>query len=137
MRVTINRREQENKEKTGFFSSKTTTAYIVQAIVEFSETEKATIRKYNLGSTVLFHERFDNLIEQYKANNLPYKEEAVSFSLTIDKLIKEPFQRGFATPMLANEFENKVKGEILPALKQLIEGNTTTSAEPKSETFEL
>ncbi len=135
MRVTINRREQQNKEKTGLFSSKTTTAYIVQAVVEFSETEIAIIRKTNLGNSVLYHEHFDNLENYYKSHDMPYKDEAVNFYLTVDKLIKEPFQRGFPTPIEANEFERKLKTDILPALKACIQ--ESASAEPKSETFEL
>ena len=139
MRVTINRSEQQSKEKTGFFSSKIKTSYIVQAVVEFSETELAIVRTCKLGNTVLYHEHFDKLEAYYKEHDFPYKEEVVNFYLTIDKLIAEPFQRGFDTPLQANQFENKLKSDILPAVKSLIQENIEArdSAESKSETFEL
>jgi hypothetical protein len=111
----------------------------VQAVVEFSETEVAVIRNFNLGDTVLYHEHFDKLEAYYKAHDLPYKDEVVNFYLTIDKLIAEPFQRGFDTPLKASQFENELKSEILPSLKSFIQENIEARdrAESKSETFEL
>ena len=137
MRVTINRSEKQSKEKTGLFSSRIKTSYIVQAVVEFSETEIAIVRKSNLGNTVLYHEHFDTLEEFYKSRDIPYKDEVVNFYLTIDKLIAEPFQRGFDTPLQANQFENKLKSDILPTLKSFIQENIEArdSAEAKSETL--
>lgn len=84
--------------------------YRVTAHIDFSEEEKAIVRRFALGTH-----------EAYKA------EQAIdfpNFSYTIGDLIyKRPHIRLFPTALAARMFEQELTGKILPCVKDYIAGN--------------
>jgi hypothetical protein len=124
MHITLNRSDREEKVKTGIFSSKMVTYYFVSAKIEFSEVELAVIKKRHLGDAII-----------YTRDTIPGGTQ-FPYNFTIDQIVKNhSINDTFFTPIEANNFEKLLKSELLPTLKDYIDGNADSAS--KSETFEL
>jgi hypothetical protein len=117
MRVQIDREEKT----TGLL--KKTTQYTVKLTVQFSETELAIIKQRKL----------DDLIVYKYPYVAPFSGPGEMEVMV--KMLRTPSYRSFPTIIDAEAFEQKLRDEILPTLKEYIE----TSAMPskKSSAFEL
>ena len=143
MRVAIERRAQPYEVPgKGMFSASTNSVYHqVLLSITFSQEALAIINKYDLWSMPL-DEITDSLAAELGA---AYREASASTRAIIDAptilklkdfLDRQPFVRSFDTPGEADHYEQKLKKEILPKIKQAIESVSTTR-ESKAETFEL
>ena len=126
MKVTIVRTEIPKKVKTGFLRSEMVPTYQINANIDFSPEELAIIKKQRLGPTIVY----TNMTPGYE------NDRAMDFNFTIDFIVKnKAIHDRFDTVIEANNFENKLKEDLLPTLKGYIAGNESTGN--KSETLEF
>ena len=124
MQVTIESKEVTVKPP-GFFS-KPQQGYQILTTVDFSEIELAIIKARKLEALVLWAG------EPYR---IPGTETVIQMTLDVKKLINErPYLRGFPTVVEAKRWDDKMRTEILPLLKNHIQASETINAK---DTFEL
>ena len=118
MKVTIGRAVQTS----GLF--KKTTRYTVNPVIEFDNVEQAIIKQRGLGKTVVF--TTPSLLDP----NEPHHCTISDFVKKTDTSLRQ-----FPTIVDADNFEHKLRTDILPTLKEFIMSHHST--ERKSESFEL
>ena len=114
MRVTL-----ETKEIPKSFFQKA--QWVVKCVLEFSEEERAIIAHHNLGDLHL------------------YTEVRNGTSWTLQQTMKSGgmIQDIFATALEAKQFENHLREELLPAIKNCIANSTEVETQAGPKTFEL
>jgi hypothetical protein len=117
MRITLGTREYQY----GLVFKKP--KWAVECKIDFSEEELGIIRQHNLLDLRIY--------TQTMHNDRP--DEAVD--RTLKEVIKHGIMCTYSTPVDAQKFENYLKEELLPMLKNYIQASGQKSAGP--ETFEL
>ena len=116
MKATIS--YDENQHKPSMFA-KPVTRYLVKMVVAFSEEEQAIITQAMLADVPL-HE-YDMPLE---------KLDPLHVRLTINDCRAGTFSKAFDTPFKARLFRQEVTDDILPSLKNYLEGNRPLEKEP-------
>lgn len=145
MKITIVHRRDRRKEYKYFFFGlfksvvETEPIYCVDTTIEFSEEERAIIATYDLWDTPLYtHRSSPTKYEQEYYRDTPdfLSLLASSYTSTVKSIMEKPvFTICFPTPAQANAYEEQLRTDILPKLKQLIQSNSAPT--PESKSFEL
>jgi hypothetical protein len=138
MRVMIERRT----DRKGVSSSGRSTNQIYQDVIlkmSFSQEALAIIKKYGLWSLPLYDVKLDFSQErgyrELDERGRAQLDEPVILTLK-DFMETQPFVQAFDSPIEADLYEQRLKGEILPKIKQALE-SASASGQRKSESFEL
>ena len=116
MKATISYSQGEHKPS---MFAKPVTKYHVTATVDLTEEEQAIVTQAKLGDIAVYE--YDVPLEKMD----PLHVRVTISDCTIGKL-----RDVFDTPIKAREFAHKLSSDILPSLKNYIEGNRPLETEP-------
>jgi hypothetical protein len=145
VKVTISHRSGRRQEfRHHFFGLikkvvETDEIYFVDTVIELSEEERAILATYKLWNAPL--DTYYPPVSEHERRRHAGDPEFLALlaspvTLTVTDFIKDPiFTNSFPTPAQAQAYAGKLRSEILPKLKKLIESNGAVVSQ--SESFEL
>jgi hypothetical protein len=146
MRIAIERKVAErptSASRLRFSQPSPQVCHCVVLRMSFSQEALAIILRYGLRYLPLFDIPTDWMREELGAT---YYEASASSRALLDQPVTvtlkdvmqtQPYVYAFDTPMEADQFEQRLKNEILPKIKNSIDSAVASGERKSSETFEL
>lgn len=111
---------RNDTQQGGIFNKTVVSSFHVTAKVELSEEESAIVRDAKIGDAVIYERDASG-----KNATTPF-----IIKYDIDKCVSEGIHDAFNSPIKAREFAAKLRDDLLPTLKNYIEGNRPLELEP-------